>query len=84
MKCSQVKVFSLTTCGHCKALKRFLDENMVPYEDVAVDALKGDERAAAIEDLKKVNATGAFPVVIIDEKVIFGNKQEEVREAIGL
>jgi len=80
----KVKVFSLMTCGHCKALKRFLDDNMVPYEDVVVDTLKGEERAAAIEDLKKVNATGAFPVVIIDEAVFFGNKQEEITEALGL
>jgi len=84
MECNKVKVFSLTTCGHCKALKRFFDENMIPYEDVTVDALKGEERVAAIEDLKKVNATGAFPVIIIGETVIFGNKQEEVKEALGL
>ena len=84
MECNQVKVFSLTTCGHCKALKCFFDDNMVPYENVVVDALKGEERAAAIEELKKVNATGAFPVIIIGEKVIFGNKQEEIREVLGL
>ena len=84
MECKQVKVFSLTTCGHCKALKRFLDDNMILYEDVLVDTLKGENRVAAIEDLKKINATGAFPVIIIDETVIFGNKQEEIKEALGL
>ena len=84
MECNQVKVFSLTTCGHCKALKCFLDDNMVPYEDVSVNTLKGEERAAAIEELKKVNATGAFPVIIIGGTVIFGNKEEEIREALGL
>ena len=84
MECNQVKVFSLMTCGHCKALKRFFDDNMIPYEDTMFDTLKGEDRAAAIEDLKKVNATGAFPVVIIGETVIFGNKQEEITEAFGL
>jgi glutaredoxin len=49
----KVKIYSLSTCSHCKATKRFLGECTIKYEFVEVDKLEGDERKAIIEDVKK-------------------------------
>jgi glutaredoxin len=49
-----------------------------------VDLLKGDERKAIIEDVKKFNPRCSFPTIIIGEKVIVGFKEKEIKEALGM
>jgi glutaredoxin-like protein NrdH len=79
-----VKIYSLSTCSHCKAAKKFLGECTIKYEFVDVDMLEGDERKAIIEDVKKFNPRCSFPTVIIGDKVIVGYKEKEIKEALGL
>jgi glutaredoxin-like protein NrdH len=79
-----VKVYSLSTCSHCKSAKKFLGECTIKYEFVDVDLLEGDERKAIIEDVKKFNPRCSFPTVIIGDKVIVGYKEQEIKEALGL
>jgi glutaredoxin len=79
-----VKIFSLTTCSHCKAAKKFIGECAIKYVFVDVDILEGDERKAIIEDVKKFNPRCSFPTIIIGEKVIVGYKEKEIKEALGL
>ncbi len=78
-----VKIFSLSTCSHCKATKKYLSDCTIKYEFVDVDLLKGDERKAIIEDVKKFNPRCSFPTIIIGDKVIVGFKEKEIREALG-
>ena len=79
-----VKIFSLSTCSHCKAAKKFIGECTIKYDFVDVDMLEGDERKAIIEDVKKFNPRCSFPTIIIGEKVIVGYKETEIKEALGL
>ena len=79
-----VKLFSLSTCSHCKATKKFLGECNVKYEFTDVDLLQGEERAAILEDVKKLNPRCSFPTIIIGEKVIIGYKEDQIKEALGL
>jgi glutaredoxin len=80
----EVKIFSLSTCSHCKATKKFIDDCTIKYEFVDVDLLQGDERKAIIEDVKKFNPRCSFPTIIIGDKVIVGFKEKEIREALGM
>ena len=80
----EVKIFSLSTCSHCKATKKFIDDCTIKYEFIDVDLLKGDERKAIIEDVKKFNPRCSFPTIIIGEKVIVGFKEKEIKEALGM
>jgi glutaredoxin-like protein NrdH len=79
-----VKLYTLSTCGHCKATKEFLNNFNVKYEFTDVDLLQGEERAAVLDDVKKWNPKCSFPTIIIGDKVIVGNKQDEIKEALGL
>ncbi len=79
-----VKIFSLSTCSHCRATKKFLGECTIKYEFINVDELKGDERKAIIEDVKKFNPRCSFPTIIIGEKVVVGFKEKEIKEALGM
>ena len=79
-----IKIFSLSTCSHCKSTKKLLSDCTVQYDFVDVDLLEGDERKAILEDVKKFNPKCSFPTVIIGEKVIVGYKEDKIKEALGL
>ena len=79
-----VKLFSLSTCSHCKSVKKLLGDCTVKYEFVDVDLLEGDERKSILEDIKQLNPRCSFPTIIIGDKVIVGYKEKEIREALDL
>ena len=79
-----VEMYTLSTCSHCKATKRFLDDCKVQYDFFDVDLLKGEERRAILEDVRKLNPQCSFPTIIIGEKTIVGYREDEIREALGL
>jgi glutaredoxin-like protein NrdH len=79
-----VKMYSLSTCSHCKATKKLLNEHGVKYEFTDLDLLTGEERAAVLEEVRKFNPGSSFPTIVIGDKVIVGFKESEIREALGL
>jgi len=56
-----VKIYTLSTCGHCKSTKTFLNECKVKYDFTDVDLFHGDERAAILEDVKKMESKLLIP-----------------------
>jgi glutaredoxin-like protein NrdH len=79
-----VRLYTLSTCSHCKAAKKLLKDYGVEFEFTDVDLLRGEEQAAAIRDVKKINPRCSFPTIIIGDRVIIGNRQDEIKEALGL
>jgi glutaredoxin len=79
-----IKVFSLSTCSHCKSTKKLLSDCTVKYDFIDVDLLDGEERKAIIADVKKFNPKCSFPTIIIGETVIVGHKEDKIREALKL
>lgn len=79
-----VRIYTLSTCGHCKTTKRFLDECSIKYEFQDVDLLSGEERDNVIEEVKRINSRCTFPTIIIGDKIIVGFREKEIREALGL
>ena len=79
-----IKLYSLSTCSHCKSTKKLLNECTIQYDFVDVDLLEGDERKAILEDVKKFNPKCSFPTIIIGDKVIVGFKEQEIKEALGI
>jgi glutaredoxin len=84
MTTKNVKVFSLSTCSHCKSAKKLLSECTIRYDFIDVDLLEGDERKAILEDVKKFNPKCSFPTIIIGDQVIVGFKENQIKEALGL
>lgn len=79
-----VKIYTLSTCSHCRDAKKFLTEHGVPYEFTEVDLLAGSERAAAIEEVKKFNPRCTFPTIIAGDQVVIGFNEKELRKALNL
>ena len=79
-----VKMYTLSTCSHCKSTKKFLDECNIQYEFTDVDLLSVEEKNLIMEDIRKVNPDCTFPTVIIGDKVIVGFEEKKIRKALGL
>jgi len=79
-----VKIYTLSTCSHCKAAKRFLNACRVQYEFTDVDLLTGAEREAIIAEVKKLNERCSFPTIIIGDKVIVGFREQEIKSILGM
>ncbi len=79
-----VKLYSLSTCSHCKCTKQLLSDCGIEYACTDVDKLPKDEIAQILEEIKKVNERCSFPTIIIGDKVIVGYKEQEIKEALGL
>ncbi len=79
-----VKLYSLSTCSHCKSTKKLLGECQVKYEFTDVDLLDKSERSLILEDIKKINPQCAFPTIVIGDVVIIGYKEDQIKEALGL
>jgi glutaredoxin-like protein NrdH len=80
----KVFVYALSTCGHCRNAKRLLDEHGIRYDSVEVDLLPKEELKKVLEDVAKYNPQRSFPTIIIGDKVIIGDRELEILEALGL
>lgn len=79
-----VKLYTLSTCGHCKAVKQFLRDKGISYEFTDVDLLEGEDRAKVLEEVRAINPNCSFPTIIIGDTVIVGNREEEIKKALGI
>ncbi len=79
-----VKLYTLSTCSHCKSTKQFLNDCSIKYDFEDVDLLEGEERKAILEDVKKWNPKCSFPTIIIGDKVVVGFKEDEIKETLNI
>jgi len=79
-----VRMYTLSTCGHCKATKKFFDACSVKYEFTDVDLLPLSERDAILNEVKKINPRCTFPTIIIGDQVIVGFLEDQIKKALGL
>jgi len=79
-----VKMYTLSTCSHCKAAKKFLNENQVVFDATDVDHLQGADREAVLNEVIQYNPQRSFPTIVIGNQVIIGFKEAALREALGI
>ncbi|NLN38901.1 MAG: glutaredoxin family protein [Smithella sp.] len=81
---NKIKIYTLTTCSHCKAAKKFLNDNNIAFDATDVDILQGEERKAALDEVMQYNPERSFPTIVIGNKIIIGFKENDIREALGI
>jgi len=81
---TKVKIYTLSTCSHCKAAKKYLNENNITFDATDVDLLQGADRETVLNEVVQYNPQRSFPTIIIGEKIIIGFKESDIREALGL
>ena len=81
---TKVKIYTLSTCSHCKATKKFLSDNNIAFDATEVDLLQGQDREAVLNEVVQYNPQRSFPTIVIGEKIIIGFKESDIREALGI
>ncbi|MRS12820.1 MAG: glutaredoxin family protein [Actinobacteria bacterium] len=79
-----IRVYALSTCPYCRMARKYLDDNDVEYDVVEVDLLDGDERAAAIAEVKDISGGTSFPVMLFDDEIVVGFNKKRMMELLSL
>ena len=80
-----IKCYGLSTCSHCRNVKKWLDGQGLDYDFVEVDNLKGEDKQAAMRAVRDVNPNCSFPTILVDESVVIvGFREVTLRQALGL
>jgi glutaredoxin len=80
----KVRIYALSTCMWCKKTKKLFEEGSVEYEFEDVDLLQGEEREKMLAEMKQHNPNTSFPTILVDDTVIVGYREDELKEALGL
>ncbi|WP_136795268.1 MULTISPECIES: glutaredoxin family protein [Desulfosediminicola] len=79
-----VRLFALSTCIHCKALKKLLTRNNITFEWTDVDLLPKEERDHFFAQIAEHNPKKSFPIVMIGNKAIIGDQRKLILKELGL
>jgi glutaredoxin len=80
----RVRMYTLSTCSHCKAAKKWMNDHGIEYDYTDVDLLTGQERTDMINEVRSYNSNCTFPTILIGEEVIVGNDEEKLRKALNI
>ena len=78
------KLYSLSTCNYCQAIKKMLADLGVEHQAVDADLLEADARLELVDELRQINPNCSFPTVRVGDQVIIGFKPQEIKEAVGV
>jgi len=63
-------------------LKSFLEKEGIPYSFVDVDLLQGEDRDRALREVDAVSTERAFPLTLINGRLIKGFNPEQILAAL--
>lgn len=69
-----IKIYTLSWCHHCSALKEFLKEEKIEFENI--DMEENEEEAENI--IEKTGQSG-FPIIEIDDILIIGFNKNKIK-----
>ncbi len=79
----KVMLYALSTCGWCAKTKQLLTDLGVEFSYLYVDRVDSGELDQALEEVERWNPRGSFPTLVInDENVIVGFREDAIREAL--
>lgn len=76
---NKIKLYSSPVCPYCVALKNFLKEKEINFEEIDVSQ---DEKVAQ-EVVEKTGQTG-IPVIDIDGEIVIGFDRAKIVKLLGI
>lgn len=81
----QIVLYGLSTCGWCRKVKTYLENQKIGFSYIYVDLLSAEDNKAVMEEMKKWNSRASFPTLVVrDEKAVIGYNEDKIREAVGI
>jgi len=82
-KTHETKLYALSTCVHCKAVKQFLRDNDVEFEYIDVDLCDKNDQQEIVRDIVKRGGQLSFPKIIVDDVImITGFDKKRIKESL--
>ncbi len=78
------KLYTLSTCMHCRATKRFLKEHGIEFDYIDVDKLDGEEKEEVLSEVERISGDVRFPTIVIGDTVIVGFYEDRLRKALDI
>lgn len=75
----KVRIFSTPTCIYCNALKKFLKERNIEFEDINVL-----ENRDALKEMVERSGQMGVPVVDINGEIIIGFDRERISNLLNI
>ncbi len=79
----KIKLYGLSTCGHCRSLRKLLEDGRYVFDYVDVDLLEGKQRRDMLEEVREFNKRCSFPTTVIGEHVVVGFIEKDIMEALA-
>ena len=79
-----VRIFTLSTCVHCQALKDMLAQHAITFECTDIDLMPKEQRRQFLKEIVVYNPQKTFPIVIVNGKAIVGYRQDLIKRELGL
>lgn len=79
---TQITLYALSTCVHCRSCKDLLNQSGLAYDCIDVDKLDPMQRKQILEEVKQLNPKISFPTLVVGNRVIVGFKKEEIQEVL--
>ncbi len=74
-----VKVYSTSACPYCTAVKGFLEENKIEFEDVDVS-----QNQESMEMIVEKTGQMGVPVIEIDGEFVIGFDRQKIVELLNI
>jgi len=78
----KIMIYALSTCPFCSMAKKYFTKNQITFNSVDVDLLKEEDKEKTISEVQKISGRRAFPVIVIDNVVIVGYDELQIKEAL--
>lgn len=79
----EIMLYALSTCVWCKKTKALLSELQVEFSYTDVDLLNKEEKAKAMDEVRKWNPACSFPSMVINNATcIVGFEEDKIREVL--
>lgn len=75
----EIKIYTTPTCPYCRMAKKFLDDNGIKYQEFNVV-----ENKAAREEMISKCRSLAVPTICIDNEMLVGFNEAQLKEKLGL
>jgi glutaredoxin len=73
-----IKVYTVSNCGRCQAVKDFLRAAGEPFTEVVVEG-----NFSALREMVRLSGSRTVPVTVRDDKIVVGNDPDALRRLIG-
>ncbi len=80
----RVRIYALSTCVHCTALRDMLYRHDISFEITDIDLLPREERQQFLKDIAAYNPQKTFPIIIVNNKAIVGYRKDLIKQELGI